>query len=62
MNSQTQGTLATSPDTGFVHEDDAVAVTSQHRTGSSIAHRATPVAAGVPAVANAALVYEVNSL
>ena len=62
MNSQTQGTLATSPDTGIGYDDDVVAVPSSHGTGGSLAGQATPVAVVVSDAANEALFHEVNSL
>ena len=62
MSSQTQGTLATSPDTGIDHGGDAVAVSSQHGTVGSLACLATPVAVGVSAADHVNLVQEVNSL
>ena len=62
MSSQTQGTLATSPDTGIDHGGDAVAVSSQHGTVGSLACLATPVAVGVSAADHVNLVREVNSL
>ena len=62
MSSQTQGTLATSPDTGIGHDDDVVAVLSPHGTGGSLAGQSTPAAFGVLAAAHEALAHEVNSL
>ena len=59
MSSQTQGTPATSPDTGIGHGDDVVAVPLHIKLEVPLL---APMAAGVLAVAHAALVQEVNSL
>ena len=58
----TQGTHATSPDTGYGHDDDAFEATAPRGTGGSHAHRATPVEVGVTVQAHAELVEEVKDL
>ena len=61
ISSQTQGILATSPDTVIGHDDDIVAVTSSHGTGGSLACQASPAAVGSSAAAHEDLIQEVNS-
>ena len=60
VSSRTQGTLATSPDTGIGHCDDVVAEASPHGTEGPLAHREAPVAVGVSAEAHAEVVQELK--
>lgn len=62
MSSRTLDTRAISPHTGFDRGDDASQAVVSHGTGGSLAHRATPVEAGVSAQAHGELVQEVKSL
>uniref|UniRef100_A0AAV1UEL9 Uncharacterized protein n=1 Tax=Peronospora matthiolae TaxID=2874970 RepID=A0AAV1UEL9_9STRA len=62
MSFQTQGTLATFPDTGIGPDDDVVSVVSRHETDDTHAHRAKSVAAGVPVEDHEKLILEVKCL
>uniref|UniRef100_A0AAV1VAL6 Uncharacterized protein n=1 Tax=Peronospora matthiolae TaxID=2874970 RepID=A0AAV1VAL6_9STRA len=62
MSFQTQGTLATLPDTGIGPDDDVVSVVFRHETDDTHAHRAKSVAAGVPVEAHEKLALEVKGL
>ena len=55
-------THTTEPDTAVERGGDVSGESSPHRTERSLAHRATPVEAGVSAQAQADLVLEVNRL
>ena len=62
MSFQTQGTLATLPDTGIGHDDGIVSVVSRHENEDSHAHRAASGVAGVPMADHEKLVLEVKGL
>ena len=60
MISTTQGTHATSSDTGFDHSDDASGEAFSHETEVSPAHRTTSVEDGVSVEMHVELAHEVS--